>query len=73
MKKVIQQLAQQFDFSYKTKLIPQQNWNAIWESNFQPILIDDFCGIRADFHLPFDNIHTRNYYPTKNGFWYRSS
>ena len=26
------------------------NWNAVWESNFQPIQVDDFVGLRADFH-----------------------
>lgn len=33
-----------------TELVPQQNWNALWESNFEPVLVDDFCLIRADFH-----------------------
>ena len=27
-----------------------QNWNAVWESNFQPIVIGDTVGVRADFH-----------------------
>ncbi len=53
---VIKKLANQFDFSYKSKLIPQQNWNAIWEANFQPIQINNFCGIRADFHPKFENV-----------------
>ncbi len=53
---VIKSLADQFDFSYKVKLIPNQNWNAVWESNFQPIQINDFCGIRADFHPNFPNV-----------------
>lgn len=38
------------DFS-KT-VVPPQNWNKLWESNFQPISVDDFCYIRADFHAP---------------------
>lgn len=42
-----------YDFSYATQLIKYQNWNAIWEAGFEPIVVDDFCGIRADFH---DNI-----------------
>lgn len=54
--KTISDLADQFGFSYKAKLIPAQNWNAIWESNFQPIQIDDFCGIRADFHPSFEKV-----------------
>ena len=53
---IIKTLADQFDFSYKIKLIPQQNWNAVWESNFQPIQIADFCGIRADFHPNFTDV-----------------
>ena len=53
---IIKELASQYNFSYKSKLIPQQNWNAIWEANFQPIQIADFCGIRADFHPTFDNV-----------------
>lgn len=27
-----------------------QNWNAVWESQFEPICIDDNCWIRAPFH-----------------------
>jgi len=53
---VVKDLANQFNFSYKSKLIPQQNWNAIWEANFQPIQINDFCGIRADFHPHFEKV-----------------
>jgi len=30
--------------------IPQQNWNELWESNFSPITVEDFVGIRASFH-----------------------
>ena len=41
---------------YSTALIPKQNWNAVWESNFQPVLVDDFVSVRADFHEPVLNI-----------------
>lgn len=34
------------------ELIPGQNWNALWESNFAPVTVGDFCHIRADFHPP---------------------
>ncbi len=43
---------QQWPFQYEVNFIPAQNWNALWESNFQPIVVDDFCGVRADFHEP---------------------
>ena len=29
--------------------IEDQNWNAVWESNYEPVVIRD-CGIRAPFH-----------------------
>lgn len=39
-----------FKYEYEKQLIPYQNWNAVWEENFTPIIVDNFCGIRADFH-----------------------
>jgi ribosomal protein L11 methyltransferase len=35
---------------YKTKQIPAQNWNAVWESNYDSVVIDNRCYIRAPFH-----------------------
>lgn len=43
---------QQFSFSYDVKLIPQKNWNEVWESNFEPIQIRDQVFVRATFHQP---------------------
>ncbi|MEM6966395.1 MAG: 50S ribosomal protein L11 methyltransferase, partial [Bacteroidota bacterium] len=45
-----------FPFFYQKKLIKYQNWNAIWESNFKPIVVGTFCGIRADFHSPLTEV-----------------
>lgn len=39
-------------FNVQIKQIEQQNWNALWESNFEPIALDDMCYIRAPFHAP---------------------
>lgn len=36
--------------SFKTSLIPDQNWNAVWESNFEPVMIAGRCYVRAPFH-----------------------
>lgn len=30
--------------------LPDKNWNAIWESAYEPVLIADRCYIRAPFH-----------------------
>jgi ribosomal protein L11 methyltransferase len=44
------ELSEAFDFTFDKTFIPYQNWNAVWESNFQPIQVDDFVAVRADFH-----------------------
>jgi len=41
-----------FEIKYGYKEIEQENWNATWEQNFQPIIVDDICMIRAPFHEP---------------------
>lgn len=41
-----------FTFSYELTLIPQKNWNEVWESNFEPITIKDKVFVRATFHEP---------------------
>jgi ribosomal protein L11 methyltransferase len=41
-----------FTFSYDVTLIPQKNWNEVWESNFEPIQINDKVFVRATFHEP---------------------
>lgn len=33
-----------------TAIIEDQNWNAQWESSFDPIIVDEQCLIRAPFH-----------------------
>ena len=40
----------EFKVSYTTELIMEQNWNALWESNFEPIVIDGLCTVRASHH-----------------------
>lgn len=45
-----EELAKVFGLSFKKMVVPEQNWNALWESSFQPVMIEDFCCVRADFH-----------------------
>ena len=42
------------DIGWSLIAIPPENWNAVWESDFQPILIEDKCAVRAHFHAPID-------------------
>lgn len=39
-----------FSFSYILNTIPHQNWNEVWESNFEPIKVGGKCYVRATFH-----------------------
>lgn len=50
---VLERILTSYKVNYTKSLIYDKNWNAVWESNFQPVIIDDFCGIRAEFHKPF--------------------
>ncbi len=48
----IKEMLDLLDFStqYTEKLIETVNWNAVWESSFEPVVIDNRCLIRAPFH-----------------------
>ena len=46
----VKNLLDELKLQYATSILPSQNWNALWESNFDPVTVDDFCTIRADFH-----------------------
>ena len=43
-----------FEISWTSKEIEQQNWNAEWEKNFHPIKVGDKCMVRAPFHEAID-------------------
>lgn len=49
-------LQQQFSFQYEVEEIAPQNWNAQWESNFTPVVVRDFCAVRASFHEPITTV-----------------
>ena len=39
-----------FDVEFSANLMPAVNWNALWESQFTPIVVDGKCTIKASFH-----------------------
>ncbi len=45
-------LQERFRFEWKEHFVPAQNWNALWEANFPPVTVEDFCAVRASFHPP---------------------
>lgn len=36
--------------------LPNQNWNASWESNFEPVILPGFVSVRAHFHPPIPGV-----------------
>lgn len=47
----------------KEETILPQNWNALWEQGFEPVIVPGFCTIRAGFHelevnTPYDLVIT---------------
>lgn len=47
---IIKNLKNSFDISFSYNKIEDKDWNAEWESNFNPLLIEDQVYIRASFH-----------------------
>lgn len=44
----------EFEISFEFEEIEQVNWNKEWEKNFDPIVVDDKCCVRAPFHEKLD-------------------
>lgn len=45
-------LLQRFGLPHEKKSLPEQNWNEIWERNFEPVCVGNFCVVRSAFHNP---------------------
>ena len=39
-----------FKVEYSLNYIKEQNWNAVWESAFEPVIVDNKCTVKASFH-----------------------
>ncbi len=48
----LHELEGRFWASFTVEELPDQNWNSLWESNFDPVDLSPFCVIRALFHEP---------------------
>lgn len=49
---VIEKYQSQTPLSFAFEKIEKQNWNEAWENSYDPIIVDDLCIIRAEFHKP---------------------
>ncbi len=53
---VLNEIASQHNLTFQKSIIEETNWNQVWESNFPPVIVDDFVSIRAEFHEPIKNL-----------------
>jgi len=49
-------LNKKVDVKYQLQDIEDINWNEEWEKNYEPVIINNKCYIRAPFHPPKENI-----------------
>jgi ribosomal protein L11 methyltransferase len=52
----LQELLTAHGLPYTLQQIGERNWNAEWEANFQPVVVEGFCVIRAHFHAPMPEV-----------------
>lgn len=56
VQRLIANLQAQHNLRVATQIIINQNWNAQWESDYQPVVVEDFCAVRATFHPPIPQV-----------------
>jgi ribosomal protein L11 methyltransferase len=52
---ILNEISFKYQTSYTIKKIEETNWNKLWESNFEPVVVDEYVAIRADFHKSITN------------------
>ncbi|MBR9997698.1 MAG: 50S ribosomal protein L11 methyltransferase [Cyclobacteriaceae bacterium] len=50
LKKLFQNHRSCGSIEYETEDLDEQNWNEIWEKNFEPVVVGENCIIKASFH-----------------------
>jgi ribosomal protein L11 methyltransferase len=55
-KALLEAVSNSINISFTLSEIEQQNWNAQWESSFEPVIVDDFAAVRAGFHQPVTGV-----------------
>jgi ribosomal protein L11 methyltransferase len=50
IKTFLEKYHSEINIQYHISEIIQQNWNVLWEANYQPVMIAERCFIRAPFH-----------------------
>lgn len=55
-KEKLEEILLPFSKLYEKEIIVAKNWNAEWESNYEPVIVDDFVAVRAHFHQPITTV-----------------
>ena len=50
--RILNEISFKYQTPYTKEKIAETNWNQVWESNFEPVVVDDYVAVRADFHKP---------------------
>ena len=48
----VKEILDRYKVTYSHEDIAKVNWNEEWEKNYDPVLVDDRCVVRATFHEP---------------------
>lgn len=49
-------IVDRYRLPYTIELLQPRNWNEEWERSFEPVLVGNFCAIRAAFHPPAKSV-----------------
>ncbi len=52
----LNEVVNNLQLQYSLTTVAQQNWNAQWERSFEPVMVENFVAVRADFHTPVTNV-----------------
>lgn len=55
-KETLDDVSSKINIAYSVTELPDKNWNEVWESNFAPVVVENFCAVRADFHETITNV-----------------
>ena len=52
----LESLLSGWQLTYTSNRLAARNWNEEWEKNFEPVIVEEFCAIRASFHTPIPGV-----------------
>lgn len=53
---ILDDLLKPFNVNFQQQTIAPKNWNAEWESSYQPVVVEDIAAVRAHFHQPVKDV-----------------